>query len=338
MNRQGRGTRGEGRGEPRSGAGDARRRAEGRPLVTRPARLVPVLLLLLAACEHRPKPCSDFDGQTAYGYIKTQLAFGPRIPGTEGHRKTGDWIVAQMRQRAATVTEQRWTHRTAKGDTLPLRNILARYRPEASERILYVTHWDTRPVSDAPGVPESQRNIPVPGADDGASGVALFLGLGDLFKKTPPPVGVDLLFVDGEDYGTFGPPDVDVLIGSTYFADHLPSPDYKPLFGVLWDMIGDADLRIPQEQNSIDQAPEVVQRVWAQARECHLENIFVPDDYGAITDDHVPLLKKGLHVIDVIDLDYPAHHTPEDNLSKVSAASMKAVGDLAAAVIYRFGK
>jgi hypothetical protein len=175
-------------------------------------------LLLLGACDRKSSsPGTPFDGEAARGYVKAQLDFGARVPGTEAARKTGDWIVAQMRQRADTVIEQKWNHVTAKGDTLPLRNIFARFRPQATTRILYVTHWDSRPVSDQAGDP-AKRSLPVPGANDGASGVGLFIALGDVLKKTPPTVGVDLLFVDGEDYGTFGPPDVDVLLGSTYFA------------------------------------------------------------------------------------------------------------------------
>src|SRR6476469_11037694 len=159
----------------------------------------------LGACDRSPSSSAGtpFDGETARGYVKAQLDFGARVPGTEAARKTGDWIVAQMRSRADTVIEQRWNHVTAKGDTLPLRNIFARFRPQASTRILYVKHGDSRPVSDQAEDP-AKRSLPVPGANDGASGVALFIALGDLLKKTPPTVGVDLLFVDGEDYGDFG--------------------------------------------------------------------------------------------------------------------------------------
>jgi hypothetical protein len=111
--------------------------------------LLACALLLLGACERSAStPTTPFDGETARGYVKAQLDFGARVPGTEAARKTGDWIVAQMRTRADTVIEQRWTHVTAKGDTLPLRNIFARFRPQASTRILYVTHWDSRPVLD----------------------------------------------------------------------------------------------------------------------------------------------------------------------------------------------
>jgi len=203
-----------------------------------------------------------------------------------------------------------------------------------------VTHWDSRPVSDQAEDP-AKRSLPVPGANDGASGVGLFIALGDVLKKTPPSVGVDLLFVDGEDYGTFGPPDVDVLIGSTYFAANLPS-GYQPIFGVLFDMIGDADLLIPQESNSLERAPEVVSRVWDTAAKLGYQRYFPPRAGYAVTDDHIPLLDKGLRVIDVIDLDYLGpvgsgkpnyHHTPDDTLDKVSAQSLKIVGDVAYSLI-----
>jgi glutaminyl-peptide cyclotransferase len=291
-----------------------------------------LLALMAAACARQERPRTAFNGKSALSFVKTQLDFGPRIPGSLGHRRTGDWIVAQMRQRADTVVEQRWTYVATGGDTLPLRNILARFRPGEGDRILYVTHWDTRPISDQARDP-SQRQLPVPGANDGASGVALFIALADVLKKTPPRVGVDLLFVDGEDYGDFSKK-TDVLLGSTYFAQHLPSPDYRPLFGVLWDMIGDRDLQIYEEVNSLQRAPEVVSLVWNQAAELHYSpRYFIPGPGQAITDDHIPLLDAGLHVIDVIDIDYPPHHTPEDTFDKVSQQSLQIVGDVATALV-----
>src|SRR5579871_160843 len=124
-----------------------------------------------AALKH---PKTAFDGQAAYGYIKTQLDFGPRIPGTEGAQRCGDWIVSQMRAVADTVVVQSWVDTTSTGLHLPLRNILARWKPQATDRVLYVTHWDTRPVSDE-ATDTAQRKLPVPGANDGASGTALFI-------------------------------------------------------------------------------------------------------------------------------------------------------------------
>ena len=291
----------------------------------------------------RSSASTPFNGDSALSYARQTVAFGPRIPGTEAARKAGDWMVARLRATADTVIEQRWTHTTQKGEKLPLRNILARFRPNEKNRVLYLTHWDTRPRADSDPI-AANRDKPFDGANDGASGVGLFLALADQLKKTPPAYGVDLLLVDGEDWGTFGPPDVDVLIGSEYFAAHLPEPGYKPLFGVLFDMIGDKELEIKQEPNSIDAAPEVVQRVWSTAKDLGYESTFVPraGDYP-ITDDHIPLIRAGLRVIDVIDLEYPDHeavmagqsyhHATSDTMDKISAKSLKIVGDVALTLV-----
>ncbi len=312
-------------------------------------RSVPILVLasLVAACGGDAQKGSaaqrdgastatstGFNGAAAYDYAKAQVAFGPRVPGTPAARQAGDWIIRQMRARADTVIVQGFDYTTADGKKLQLRNILARFRPDKKERVLYLTHWDSRPVSESAAT-EAERKMPVPGANDGASGVGMFVALGDVLRKTKPTVGVDLLFTDGEDYGQFGPPEVDVLIGSKYFATHLPSPDYKPLYGVLWDMIGDKDLRIPYEMNSFKQVPEVVSRVWQTASDLGHADVFVQESGGEIIDDHIPLLKAGLRVIDVIDLTYPPHHTPQDTMDKISAKSLATVGDIATALVTR---
>ena len=297
-------------------------------------------------------PKTAFSGETALTYVKAQLDFGPRVPGTPNAKKAGDWIIAEMKKRADSVMVQSWTHVTAQGDTLPLRNVFARFNLKATQRVLYVTHWDTRPKADE-DLNMGNKQLAMPGANDGASGVALFVALGDVFKKTPPSVGVDLLFVDGEDWGSFDfysdtATHPDVLIGSTYFAMHLPSPDYKPMFGVLWDMIGDADLQIFQEDNSVNEAPEVVTRVWQTAADLGYGNYFIAERYGPITDDHIPLLRKAkFRVIDVIDIHYGKldgsgptanvnpnyHHTMQDTLDKVSAKSLQIVGDVAVTLV-----
>ncbi|HKG90407.1 MAG TPA: M28 family peptidase [Gemmatimonadaceae bacterium] len=263
-------------------------------------------------------------------WVRAQMAFGNRIPGSEAHRRTGDWIVEQLRSRADTVIVQSWTHTTADGKALPMRNVLARFRPDAAERVLYVAHWDTRPISDQAPPPENK--LPVPGANDGASGVALLIGVADALKRTPPTYGVDLLLVDGEDYGDFTK-GKDVFIGSRYFADHLPSTDYRPLFGVVWDMIGDRDLQIYHEGNSVAFAPEVVARVWQEAEDLGYSRFFVQQARHTIDDDHIPLQRKGLRVIDVIDFDFPHHHRPTDTVDKVSAKSMQIVGDVAVGLV-----
>ena len=303
-------------------------------------------LALLGGCDKLPsRPKTAFNADSAFSYTRQQVAFGPRVPGTPGSVKAGDWIVTMMKARADTVIEQRWKHKTLKGDSIPLRNILARFNPKATQRVLYITHWDTRPMADSDPV-LGNRNDPIPGANDGASGVGLFVALGDALKKMPATVGVDLLFVDGEDYGaSFDPPYVDVLLGSQYFVNHLPSPDYKPIYGVLWDMIADADLNILQEPNSMSAAPEVVTRVWKKAADLGYAKYFVPSAYPyGVTDDHMPFIQKGFRVIDVLDLDYGPmgtdgqaspnyHHTLQDTMEHITAKSLQIVGDVALSLL-----
>ncbi|HVE78856.1 MAG TPA: M28 family peptidase [Gemmatimonadaceae bacterium] len=276
-------------------------------------------------------PRTAFDGVRALALVETQLAFGPRVPGTEAHRRCGDWLAAELRTRADTVVEQRWAHVTAAGDTLPLRNLFARFRPGIPERVLLVAHWDSRPRSDKARDP-ARRALPVPGANDGASGVAVLLALAEALEHEAPLFGVDLLLVDGEDYGEFDARR-DVLLGSTYFASHLPEPGYRPLFGVLLDMVGDADLRFLKEIHSLRGAPEVVARVWQTADALGYGHVFVDREGWEVTDDHLPLLAAGLRVVDVVDIEYPWHHTPDDTADKLSARSLQIVGDVALSLV-----
>lgn len=297
-------------------------------------RTLLALTLVVFGCRDEAQPKTDFNGQAALEYARAQVNFGPRVPGTANAEKAGDWIEVRMRERADTVIVHNWTHTTVNGKQLPLRNIFAQFRPELAERVLYVTHWDSRPVADE-SENLGERQMAVPGANDGAAGVGLFIALGDVLKKTPPTVGVDLLFVDGEDYGDFGEM-TDVLVGSMYFAADVKAKNYKPIYGVLFDMIGDRDLRIQQEPNSVSAAPEVVKRVWGVAAGLGYQKYFVPETMpDAITDDHIPLIRAGLHVIDVIDYTYPYHHRITDTMDKISAESLKIVGDVATALVTR---
>jgi len=290
-------------------------------------------LLLLAGCGDRLPP-HEFDGEAALGYIRSQLGFGPRIPGAAGHAKMAAWLDTLLRTRADTVIAQRWTHVTARGDSLPLVNFIARFNPRAKTRLLFLAHWDTRPRAD--GKASRDSTLPVPGANDGGSGVAILLGMADQLKKTPPSIGVDLLFEDGEDYGDFDR-DQDVLLGTRYYVAHLP-PGQPPRFAVLLDMVGDKDLRIEQEGRSLTGAPDVVEKVWSLAERLGHADVFVPVEGITLDDDHVPLQQAGIPAIDLIDFTFGGednrwHHTPDDTIDKVSAASLQVVGDVAMAVV-----
>jgi Zn-dependent M28 family amino/carboxypeptidase len=288
-----------------------------------------LLLFAAGACQGRPADI-PYDGDQALRWVQHQVAAGARVPNTPAHRSIGDWLERELRQRADSVEVQSFTHVAANGDTLRLRNFIARFRPAEASRVLYVSHWDSRPFADRDPLP-ANRTRPVPGADDGASSTAMLLGVADQLKRAPPALGVDLLFVDGEDYGDFDT-DTDVLLGAKHFAANLPS-GYRPLFAVLWDMVGDSDQVFLREQHSREAAPEVVDRVWRAARRMGLRRQFPERDTGYITDDHLPLIRAGIRAINVIDIDYPYWHTTADTPDKISAQSLANVGRLALALL-----
>jgi glutaminyl-peptide cyclotransferase len=278
----------------------------------------------------------DFPGEEAHKLLAQQVAFGPRIPGSAGHQRQLDWMRAWLAERADTLEVQSFTSVTTDGESLELTNLFARFHPERADRILLVTHWDTRPLADQSSSAE-ERALPVPGANDGASGTAVLMQLAEMFARNPPPIGVDLLFVDGEDYG---PSTMDMFLGARHFAENLP-PEYRPLYGVLIDMVGDQQPRFPVESYSQQSAPEVVQRVWSVARDLGYGDVFVEESGGSISDDHLALNQAGIRTIDVIDFDYgPGNrfwHTPQDVVENTSAQSLDMVGEVLAELVFRGG-
>ena len=304
--------------------------------MTRHGALLLLTAASMAACGGDAAPARTFDGNRALAHAATQVAAGPRVPGTPGHTRVAAWLDSLLRARADTVIQQRWDHVTLEGDTLALVNLIARFNPGSAERLLFVAHWDTRPRSDGPGVAPGDSAKPVPGANDGASGVAVLLGIADALSATPPGVGVDLLFVDGEDYGDFSQKK-DVMIGSRYYAQHpIGAP---PLYAVVFDMVGDRELRLPREGNSLVAAPEVVELVWSTATDAGHGDVFVAHDGTTVNDDHVELQKGGIRAVDVIDFSYgPNHswwHTPQDTMDKIDARSLEIVGSVALRLVQR---
>lgn len=305
-----------------------------------PRRLGALALALAAgtivpACGREAPPPREFDGTTALRYIERQVGFGPRVPGTEAHQRMAAWLDSLLRTRADTVVLQQWIHVTARRDSLQLTNLLARFNPGGEKRILFLAHWDSRPRADGPASTDS--TVPVPGANDGGSGVAVLLGVADVLHRAAPAIGVDLLFVDGEDYGDFTNTPDDVLIGSRYYAAHQP-PGPQSLYAVLFDLVADKDLQIYQEGNSLIGAPEVVNLVWDTAKLLGYRSVFIDTPKHTLIDDHLELQKAGIRAIDVVDFDYPAWHTPDDKLDQVSAQSLQIVGDVAVALVRREGK
>lgn len=202
-----------------------------------------------------------------------------------------------------------------------MRNLLAVYQPGKPRTVMLCAHYDTRPLADQAETVK-ERAMPVPGANDGASGVAVLLELIRMMQASPLPFTVVVALWDGEDTG---PGTDNMFLGSRWYARKPVGP--RPDFAVLLDMVGDADLEIYREEFSNDAARWLVDAVWRCARRAGHERHFIDSVGYAVMDDHVPLINAGIPAIDVIDFHYPWWHTPYDLPERCSAASLKAVGD-----------
>lgn len=312
------------------------------PLRTSIAIICAAVVTLISGCSRAAQNASPplsrvpaFDANRAFDLLKKQVELGPRVPGTPGHDACARLIADSLKPYADGVVEQEFS-RDVRGKTLRMRNIIAHFNTGARDWVLLAAHWDTRPTADFE-VSAEDRDKPIPGANDGASGVAVLLELARLFAQRSPDVGVLMVFFDGEDYG---PTVDDMLMGSRHFAGNLEQSlsvagRRAPVrYGILLDMVGDSDLKIYKEGNSVQAAPEVVDKVWSMAARMGYGEVFVPEVRHTIMDDHVPLIEAGIPCIDIIDFDYGPWHTLGDTIDRCSADSLKAVGEVVAAVIY----
>ena len=276
----------------------------------------------------------SFDADRAFADLETQVAFGPRIPGSDGHAEQLEWLETQLRALADTVFLDPFQHVTKEGDELDLTNVIARFGSSDGSRLLLLTHWDTRPKADQ-SFEAADRELPVAGANDGASGTAVLLELARMFSEQPPPGGVELLFSDGEDYG---PSTEDMFLGARHYVTGIGSEN-PPAFGILLDMVADADPKFPIESYSMEGAGQVVQRVWGIAAGLGYRRFFPMDGTVRVLDDHVQFINAGIPVADIIDFDYgPANgfwHTSRDVVENTSAQTLFLVGDVVAEVVYR---
>ncbi len=292
-----------------------------------------VVLLALAGCGGALSDADSaevqFDGERALQAVQAQLDFGPRVPGSRGHADCARWMIDYLGRYADSVATDRWTHVTAAGDSLPLVNIIASFNTGQRRRVLLCAHWDTRPRAEHD--PDSSRRAsPIPGANDGGSGVAVLLELARVLAANRPEVGVDLALFDGEDYGDFAA-STDVLLGSTRFARQ--NSRYRPRLGILLDMVGDSAAKFPYEGYSLSRFRADVELVWNTAHELGYGRHFLRQSGGYVIDDHIPLIQAGIRCMDIIQMGLPYWHTHGDTIDKLSAATLEAVGRTMVAVV-----
>ena len=270
---------------------------------------------------------ATFDAQRAFAILKKQCEFGPRPPGSAAHNETRDYLFTELQKYANSVALQPNQYQAGKV-TLHLNNILAEFGPPTSgETLLLAAHWDTRPFADRDPKPEN-RDKPILGANDGASGVAVLLEIARVLKIHPPPRRVVIVLFDGEDYGR----SIEhMFIGSRFFARNLGK--WKPDYGILLDMVGDKDLAFPIERYSWDANRGYTEAIWRRAATLGL----TPFQYrlgDKIMDDHVPLIEVGIPMVNIIDFTYPYWHTVEDTVDKCSPKSLEVAAMLVISIIY----
>lgn len=233
---------------------------------------------------------------------------GPRYPGSEGHRQVQDWIPSKLEQYGWEVGVQRFDIQG-----VPLANFTAS-QPSQEPQVLLGAHYDTRPVADQD---ETNSEAPVPGANDGASGVAVLIELARVLPTWEQGCQPDLAFFDAEDSG--GLSGWDWHEGADYYVENL---DTLPQALVVIDMVGDEDLQIFLDRNSDE---TLSRQIWARAEALGYQS-FIPEFKYAMIDDHRPFAAQGVPSALLIDFDYPFWHTTDDTMDKLSAASLEAVG------------
>lgn len=318
--------------------------------------IIAACLLTLAGCKHKQEApetlqgidytqvaVPGFSADSAYAFVEGQLAFGNRIPGSKGWRQCADWLVARMSRWCDTVIMQDFNATLWDNSTVPGKNIIASLNPTASTRVLLAAHWDSRSWADHD--PDDKRHhSPVPGANDGASGVAALMEMARAMSSMPPSVGVDFIFFDVEDQGAPGWSEVydeDTWCkGSQYWARNRHVPYYTAVYGVLFDMVGTLHPRFTKEQVSRSFAPGLTNKLWSAAAALGLANIFVNQDTDPILDDHYYVNRlAGIPMVDIVQNSgttsfFEHWHTTTDDLNSVSKESLRTVATVTMKTIY----
>ena len=288
----------------------------------------------------------DFNADTAYYFVKKQLEFGPRVPNTASHAETAKYLASTLERFAPEVQVQEFKMRAFNRQVLNGKNIIASFNPEKKSRVLLCAHWDTRPFADHDPDPANFNN-PIPGANDGASGVAVLLEIARQMKINPPDIGIDIILFDLEDYGE--PESMQSsnhnhwALGSQYWSRNPHVINYRAKYGILLDMVGDKNAVFPKEGYSVYYAASIVDKVWNIAWEIGYDQYFINKEGAPIVDDHYFINTiANIPTIDIIHRDesnpkgfFKHWHTMQDDIENISPDVLKAVGQVVLTTVYR---
>jgi Zn-dependent M28 family amino/carboxypeptidase len=285
-----------------------------------------------------------FNSDSAYHFVEKQVGFGPRVPGTKEHLECFDFLLSKLKTYSDTVYVQRASAMTFDKKNIPIFNLIGTFNPDAKKRVLLCAHWDTRPFADQD---TANKDKPILGANDGASGVAVLLEIANQLKQQPLEYGIDIVLFDAEDWGdNSGAAEDSYCLGSQYWGKNPHVKNYKANFGILLDMVGAPNANFGFEGYSLAKAQPYVSMVWNKAAELGFGRYFKNFQRGYITDDHYYIMKHtGIPTIDIIDYDGSTRsnfgkywHTHSDNMDAIDKNTLKAVGQTILGVLESYSR
>jgi Zn-dependent M28 family amino/carboxypeptidase len=270
--------------------------------------------------EAQVAPAKGFDGARAWEHLRRQVALGPRPSGTPAIVENRKYIIEQLKSFGIESKEQPFVGMTPLGE-VSMSNVIATIPGKRPDRLVLASHYDTKLF----------REFKFVGANDGASSTAALLELGRVLKARQNELTIELLFLDGEEARMPEWRGNDNTYGSRHYVQAAQKDgSLRSLKAfVLLDMIGDRDLLIKRDSNS---TPWLVDIIWATAARLGHTSTF-SNQLTVIEDDHIPFLRAGVAAADIIDLENPTWHTPQDDLEHVNAKSLQVVGDVVVAAI-----
>jgi glutaminyl-peptide cyclotransferase len=311
--------------------------------------------------DEKPEPdvfVPAFDKDSAYQFVQKQVDFGPRIPETAEHKACSEWIKTTLETYGWQVQFQDAIIEGFENKPMKIRNIIATYNPEASERVLLCAHWDTRRIADQD---TERKDEPILGADDGGSGVGVLMELARTVSHNPLNAGIEIVFFDAEDQGESSSPrpsEQTWCLGAQYWSRNQHAMKVQPRFGILLDMVGRAGAEFPREGVSMNRAGQIVNIVWGQALKLGLNELFVNEKDDQLIDDHVYVNDiGGIKTIDIINRPllrnsdgqvvinreenrperrFGSHwHTHKDDMKIIDRYVLESVGDVLLHVLYK---